>query len=163
MAAAINKREHMRVATGLVLVLVLLAACGGETSAPTATPTSVYDYKSLINDLGSAGADLDELTSFSVGARGVAFDGGTVQVYEFPDERAADSEARYVSPDGYNITVPLDGDRSKTVHSDWLALPHYYKKGRVIVLYVGDDPSLVELLQGMLGPEFAGARNVTTR
>ena len=131
--------------------------------APTASPKSVYDYKSLVDDLGSAEAEFDELTSFSVGARSVAFDGGMVQVYEFPDEGAANSEARYVSPDGYNITVPSDGGRSKTVHSDWLAPPHYYKKGRVIVLYVGDDPLLIELLEGMLGPEFAGARNVTIR
>ena len=71
-------------------------------------------------------------------------------------KRAATTEAGYVSPDGYNITVPLGGNRSKSVHSDWLAQPHYYKKGRLIVLYVGDDPSLVQELQSILGPEFAG-------
>ncbi len=149
--------------------ILILAACVGE-----ATPE--YDYKNLIGDLGSSGAHVEDSTGFSVAGRSVAVNGGTIQVYEFPDDRAADTEAGYVTPDGYNITVPLDGDRTKTVHSDWLAPPHYYKKDRVIVLYVGADQSLIEVLQSLLGREFAGPgaptpmpastpipRNVTTR
>ena len=59
----------------------------------------VYDYTSLINDLGNAGATVDELTGsvspigFSVGGRSVGVNGGTIQVYEFPHGLAADTEA----------------------------------------------------------------------
>ena len=129
----------------------------------------VYDYTSLLNDLGNAGATVDELTGsvspigFSVGGRSVGVNGGTIQVYEFPHGLAADTEAGYVSPDGYNITVPLGGDRSMSVHSDWFAPPHYYKKYTLIVLYVGENASLLEVLRSVLGPEFAGSIDVTTK
>ena len=169
---------------------VSAVACGGDSDlelAPTPPRTSppplpltpsptpknppalVYDYKSLINGLGKTGSTVDELSSsvsrvgFSVGGHTVAVNGAAIQVYEFPDGLAADTEAGYVSPDGYNITVPLGGDRSMSVHSDWLAPPHYYKKGRVIVLYAGDDAALVEVLRSVLGPEFAGSKIVATK
>ena len=139
------------------------AADGPDPSMP------VYDYTSLINDLGNAGATVDELTGsvspigFSVGGRSVGVNGGTIQVYEFPHGLAADTEAGYVSPDGYNITVPLGGDRSMSVHSDWFAPPHYYKKYTLIVLYVGENASLLEVLRSVLGPEFAGSIKIVTK
>ena len=125
----------------------------------------MYDYRSLIADLASAGATVEELdpsvspVGFSVGkGPRVAVNGETIQVYEFPDEHAADTEAGYVSPDGYNVTVPLGGDRNVSTHSDWLAPPHYYKKGRVIVRYVGDSMAVLEALEAVLGPQFAGSQ-----
>ena len=139
-------------------------------SAPTesnaqSSPMPVYDYRSLIADLASAGATVEELdpsvspVGFSVGkGPRVAVNGGTIQVYEFPDEHAADTEAGYVSPDGYTVTVPLGGDRNVSTHSDWLAPPHYYKKGRVIVRYVGDSMAVLEALEAVLGPQFAGSQ-----
>jgi hypothetical protein len=38
----------------------------------------------------------------------------------------------------------------------WVAAPHFYQAGRILVLYVGDDPAILELLEGALGPQFAG-------
>ena len=146
-----------RVGTVALAALIFFGmACGGGNALPTAAPTPVYDYESLIADLGSAETEVHELAIFSVGARDVAISGGTIKVYEFPDEQAANSQAGRVSLDGYTITVPLGGDLNKSVHSDWLEPPHYYKKGRVIVFYVGGDPAFAEMLESMLGPEFAG-------
>ena len=146
-----------RVGTVALAALIFFGmACGGGNALPTAAPTPVYDYESLIADLGNAETEVDELAIFSVGARDVAISGGTIKVYEFPDEQAANSQAGRVSLDGYTITVPLGGDLNKSVHSDWLEPPHYYKKGRVIVFYVGGDPAFAEMLESMLGPEFAG-------
>ena len=136
---------------------------GAQTGSPDGSDASDYDYKSLRDDLARAGATVEELggppespIGFSVGGPRVAVNGGLIQVYEFPDGRAANTEAEYVSPDGYNITVPLGGDRSMSTHSDWLAPPHYYKKGRVILRYVGDSMVVLEVLEAVLGPQFAG-------
>jgi hypothetical protein len=38
----------------------------------------------------------------------------------------------------------------------WLAAPHFYKEGRTLALYVGDDQAILELLEGALGSQFAG-------
>ena len=161
-ACEMKARNHV-VGIGTVAMAALIffgMACGSGNALPTAAPTPVYDYESLIADLGNAETEFDERATFSVGARDVAISGaisgGTIKVYEFPDEQAANSQAGRVSLDGYTITVPLGGDLNKSVHSDWLEPPHYYKKGRVIVFYVGGDPAFAEMLESMLGPEFAG-------
>jgi len=162
----------------LFVGLALLVGCTQPVATPTFAP-SPYDYKSLIDDLRSAGASVEEHSGPTVEqsrfkpdspesrvvlwaeGRKVSVNGETIQVYEFLDGLAADTEAGYVSRDGSNITVPLGGNRYTTKWTEWMGPPHYYKKGRVIVLYVGlrgDDPSLVEVLQRALGPEFAGTR-----
>ena len=43
-----------------------------------------------------------------------------------------------------------------STHSDWPAPPHYYKKGRVIVRYLGDSMAVLEVLEAVLGLQFAG-------
>jgi hypothetical protein len=34
--------------------------------------------------------------------------------------------------------------------------PHFFKSGRLIVLYVGEESSVLKALEAMLGPQFAG-------
>ncbi len=38
----------------------------------------------------------------------------------------------------------------------WVAPPHFYKKEKLIVLYVGDDNNVLDILEGVLGTQFAG-------
>ena len=38
----------------------------------------------------------------------------------------------------------------------WMATPHFFKSGKLIVLYLGDDVAVMTLLTGLLGPQFAG-------
>ena len=44
---------------------------------------------------------------------------------------------------------------------DWVASPHFYAKGSLIVLYVGDGRELQILLEGVVGNQFAGGVSVT--
>ena len=39
---------------------------------------------------------------------------------------------------------------------DWVAPPHFFLKGRVVVIYVGSDTGIVSLLTNVLGSQFAG-------
>jgi hypothetical protein len=39
---------------------------------------------------------------------------------------------------------------------DWGAPPHHFRRGRVIVSYIGDDRAIIGLLTAVLGPQFAG-------
>ena len=38
----------------------------------------------------------------------------------------------------------------------WLAPPHFYKAGKVIVIYVGRDSGVMSVLQEAMGSQFAG-------
>ena len=56
-------------------------------------------------------------------------------------------EASFVSEDGSSIGTNMPF---------WVGDPHFYQKERIIVLYVGDDPAIEELLEYVLGSQFAG-------
>jgi hypothetical protein len=81
--------------------------------------------------------------------------GETVRVYTYPSTMAANADAARVSPDGTTVCIPLGSETACTV-DDSVALPYFFKTGRLIVLYVGDHPDVARLLKQMLGPPFAG-------
>ena len=38
----------------------------------------------------------------------------------------------------------------------WMAAPHFFRRSRVIALYLGNDPKVLSALQQVLGSQFAG-------
>ena len=52
-----------------------------------------------------------------------------------------------VSPDGTTVNGQV---------IDWPATPHFFVNGRVVVIYVGDNPQVIFGLQDILGPQVAG-------
>jgi hypothetical protein len=58
-----------------------------------------------------------------------------------------ENEASQVSPDGGSIGTSM---------VIWMDAPHFYKAGHIIVLYVGSDATMLDLLEGALGAQFAG-------
>lgn len=85
----------------------------------------------------------------------VAINGDSIFVYEFADEATAKAEAAAVSPSGYTLTRS-EGASTLLTHWEWIGTPHFYRKGRVIVIYVGDNLPLIQALETVLGPQFAG-------
>ncbi len=84
---------------------------------------------------------------FSVNGRVIVVNGGDVQVFEYADAAAAEAERALVSPDGSSVGTSMVG---------WIAPPHFYKAGRLIVQYVGDSTDAIDVLEAVLGQQFAG-------
>jgi hypothetical protein len=84
---------------------------------------------------------------FSARGRIMKTNGEAVQVFQYLTPSAADADARRVSADGSTIGT------SKPM---WMATPHFFKSGNLIVLYVGANQTILELLQTSLGDQFAG-------
>ena len=84
---------------------------------------------------------------FAVPGRLIAVESDQVQVFEYADERSAATDAARVSPDGGSVggTQIL-----------WIAPPHFYRRGRLLVLYVGSRADIRAVLEQVLGPQFAG-------
>jgi len=84
---------------------------------------------------------------FFVPGRIMKINGEPVQVFEYRTISAANADARRVSADGSTIGAhkPM-----------WMATPHFFKSGKLIVLYIGGNPTIVELLRTTLGSQFAG-------
>ena len=129
---------------------------GGASPPGAGTPAShggpVIDYVSLVDALRAAGATVEpagEVSQpfFSVIGLADTVNGAPVQVFEYADEAAAAAAAATIAPDGGAVG---------TTSVLWIAPPHFYRAGRLLVLYVGDDAAVTGLLDGALGPQFAG-------
>jgi hypothetical protein len=173
------KRTLLFAIAMLTLAAVLVTACGGQSAqAKTADPTStsvptvetspadtdvltpvavshggpVEDYVSLIDNLRASGATVEpvgevEQAFFSVTGHVITVNGNDVQVFEYADAEAAEADAALVAPDGGSVGTTM---------VTWVATPHFYRTGKLIVLYVGDDSGVTAVLESALGPQFAG-------
>lgn len=84
---------------------------------------------------------------FSAPALRLLVDASNVYVWEYATPAKADQVAASVSPSGYSVAM---------CHFDWISTPHFFKRSRLIVLYVGASEPTIGLLTRLLGPSFAG-------
>jgi hypothetical protein len=135
-----------------VLTAVVGVACGTYGLDSGAGREKPLDLSGLITALKQAGAIVakgDEVSQpfFSVKGRILHVNGEDVQVFAYRDEGSAQREAGQVSANGGTV-----GATSVA----WMAPPHFYRNGLLIVLYVGDTASVKATLVAVLGPQFAG-------
>jgi len=139
----------------IVCVLLLFAvACTPVPPAADGIGASetVRDSKSLVAHLRQAGLRVEsagqiEQPFFTAKAKVLRIgDSGEAQVYEYASEERAAAEAARVNADGsIGTSMPM-----------WIAPPHFFRKGSLIVLYLGSDERTLSTLQRLLGAQFAG-------
>jgi hypothetical protein len=134
-----------------MLVTMLFAACAPQAEF-TIEPDPLEDPGSFSESLRTAGATIasdDTVLQpfFSVEGRILKVDGADVQAFEYKSVDAMEAEAALVSADGGSVGTSM---------ISWMATPHFFKSGRVLVLYVGDDSVTLNLLMEVLGEQFAG-------
>jgi hypothetical protein len=133
----------------LLITAMVLTACSGQ---PASASTEQFGTSELIEALHTQGVDAKlgdsiEQAFFSVTGHFVNFSEENVQVFEYESAEAMESDAALVDPDGGSIGTTM---------VTWVATPHFYKKGQVIVLYIGDNTELLKMFESILGPQFAG-------
>ena len=116
------------------------------------TPVKATSYDSLIDELINKGIIVEVVevipdSSFAVPTNVISVNGEDVQVFEFSSENEAQVASEIVSKDGTEIGTSI---------IRWIAPPHFYTNGNIIVLYVGDNLEMTVLLSELLGPQFAG-------
>jgi hypothetical protein len=130
-------------------IAVLCGACASEVIGPS---DASFNYRSLVDALKQSAtvAETSESVgqpSFKVPGRIVRVEGEDVQIFEYGDAAAAQADAQLVSADGGQIG---------TTSILWVAPPHFYRRDRVIALYVGSSVRLLDALRTALGAQFAG-------
>ncbi len=106
----------------------------------------------MLKALQAAGATVemgDSITQdfFSPEGHTIKVNGADLQIFEYENAEAMEKEASQVAPDGGSIGTSM---------VDWIDTPHFYKAGRIVVLYVGSDQTILDLLNKVMGPQFAG-------
>ena len=140
----------------LLAAALLLAACGTGAQSHGGP---VQDQVSLIDALRGKNLTVDISGTVSQpflnpqSGTAVRLSGGALtapadlQLFEYSSASAASADASRISP---------DGSGTATTKISWVAPPHFFLKGRVLVLYVGNDPAVFNVLKSLLGPQFAG-------
>lgn len=145
-----------------------LTTAGTEQSETSAGGVShggpVVDHVSLVDQLRGKGLTVDPVGDVQqpfFRARGTTLriSGGDVkqpadvQSYDYNDTdfggngaAAAEADAQAIGPDG----------NPRTAMITWVEPPHFFRKERVLVLYVGSDSAVLNALTELLGPQFAG-------
>jgi hypothetical protein len=126
-----------------------------------ATQLTAMSYASLRDELRAHGASVREdgpgSQPFLGGAdHRLTVDGAGVDVFEYRATAGAGLDAARISPDGATINKGLGPFGGGAAAVDFVAPPHWFHSGRVIVLYVGRDNSVLTLLRATLGAQFAG-------
>ena len=123
-----------------------------ETEPAASGEAAVEDLAGLVAALEAAGATVEaagEIQQPFFGPKGqvLKVNGADVQVFEYPEAAVVAHDANQVASDGSSIGTQV---------MMWMATPHFYKSGKLIVLYVGDEAAVTALLTSALGPQFAG-------
>src|SRR5438045_6886791 len=127
-----------RIARHFLIVLVAAAitfvgaACdaGSPATPPASHGGPVQDQPSLIDALRAMGLTVNPVAKIqspflSGTGNSVQVDSETIEVFEYSDENAAKSDAAKIQPNGTVPGTPVA----------WSATPHFYQKGRIIVIY----------------------------
>ncbi len=139
----------LRIGKYLISTIIILMLGAYSIGCTSEKP---MDYASLIDNLRAAGATVEPAGEiiqdfFSASGQAIKVNGEDVQVFEYSNEAETETEAALVSPDGSSIGTSMPF---------WIGPPHFYKSGRIIVLYIGENSAVINVLQDVLGAQFAG-------
>jgi len=120
------------------------------------TDRAVTDHASFTQGLVAAGYELrerpgDRWLGRFFSNRGRSLSIGEEQLRTFEYASRSELKEISISPDGTGISSK-DGLAGII---EWTE-PHFYRSGRLLVLYLGDTPVVLETLNLVLGPQFAG-------
>ncbi len=131
------------------------AACSRPATVPSDPIVShVGTVDQLVGSLRGQGKSVsvgDETSPqrngyFSVPSRDVLIGGARLKAFEYDTANKASADAALISADGQPNPRAAIG---------WIAAPHFYKQGQLIVLYVGCANDIITALENLLGPAIA--------
>ena len=139
----------------LLTTAIVMSCAGGTTADRPAAPapeTASLNAATLAGSLRTAGLAVQdagkvEQPFFAVPAQVYQVEGRDLQVYEFATPADAERAATQVAPTGSPIGTSM---------VTWMAPPHFFRKDRLIVNYIGTSDKVLSELQRLLGPQFAG-------
>lgn len=144
-------------ATRLLLLAALaisitwvIAACGASANAGP-----IHSTASLADHLRAAGATVEMAGTIkhpflAVPGEIMSVNGHDIEVFQYADANALANDTRMIDPGGCIGTV------GGGMVDAWTAPPHFFKSENVMVIYLGSDANMLQLLTHVMGKQFAG-------
>ena len=144
---------NRKIRHSILFAALAVSSCGANSVEPTEL-TSIDGFVRALQQQGANATRADTLPRsaypfFSIAARRIVVNGADVQVFAYTNTTRADTDASHVSPTG----TPIGQSQIS-----WMDTPHFYKRDRLIVLYVGHSVDVMKPLEAVLGPPFAAGR-----
>jgi hypothetical protein len=138
---------------GTIVFLFSMAGCNGSDSPIVSHGGPVHNHVSLVDTLRAKGMKVEPTGPilqpfFHISGQMLRVNNEDIQVFEFQNSSAAQSQANEISPDGHTI-----GDTA----IQWINPPHFFLSGKILVLYLGTDAEILKILEIALGKQIAGA------
>ncbi len=119
-----------------------------QASGATVTAVSNQQEYNIFNELFAS--EVSDLWD-------VVVNGEPVQVYAFTDDDAAQTAVNTINRSGDAFTLTNEDGTSLTIHADYVAgfPPRYWRQGRFIIYYTGQDEATLNLLDNLFGARIA--------
>lgn len=137
-----------------ILILLLLIAIVSLFGCSEQISFTEYDKLiSNLKDVGFSVIEEDVGEDILQGQRKwlTINDEENMSVYLYENSQKMEEDATYIHEGGSSYT-----NGGKNVETSWVSYPHFYKKGNIIVLYVGENQEIISTLEEIIGLQFAG-------
>lgn len=135
--------------TVLFMITVLVGCSEEKHSMDT---FSIEQFKNAMKDKGYNFEIKDVQPDFLPTERKrMIIDDKAIDIYLFSNDKKMENEASHIDSGGCSYN-----NGSKSVKVSWSSFPHFYKKGSLIVQYIGEDKKIMSDLKDILGEQFAG-------
>jgi len=147
-----KNRVTILLAIAVVFIIIGLVFVVGIKTSSEPKKVETTDFMSLVDNLRAAGANVElggDVDQSFLGPLGsvIYVNNEEVQVYEYENKEEAEADA---------VEIPADGRNFDTTIMEWYSDPHFYKKEKMIVFYIGKNEKIMSLLETELGKQFAG-------
>lgn len=131
----------------ILLMLPIFMSCNNKNISK-----DTFDIEQFQSEMKTKGYDLQIKDSAEVfiptTTKITSIDNELVIIYLFDSNESMEKEAK---------NIKRDGSESSFAKVKWSAPPHFYKKGSIIVQYIGGNKKIISDLKNILGEQFAGA------
>ena len=134
-----------------LIITLFTVSCTQSGSAET------LDYDAFIELLAKNGFQYSEenpdteYNFLSVARRPIFIGDDIVSIYEYVSIEAMEADSLYIDKSGFSIRSENGG-----TEISWVSNPYFFKRGTLIINYVGENEKIIEFLFNNFGTPFAG-------
>ena len=139
----------------ILFLLVIISLVGAIGCNSINKAENEFDLSIIKEEMDSRGYDFeieDIEPSFSSNeSKTMKIGEALIVVYSYKNNEEIEKNSEHISPDGSGFHNGKD-----SFEIDWISKPHFYKKGSIIVNYVGEDEKILDELKNIFGTQFTG-------